>query len=70
MGIAGSPDIFQVEMLELMINLELVHNYLYDLLIITKLNLSDQLDKKNKVLTRLQEAGLKLTPLQIKILCP
>ena len=70
MGIAGSPDIFQVEMLELMINLELVHNYLYDLLIITKLNLSDQLDKKNKVLTRLREAGLKLTPLQIKILCP
>jgi hypothetical protein len=70
MGIAGPPDIFQVEMLELMINLDLVCNDLDDLLIITKLNLSDQVDKKNKVLTRLREAGLKLTPLQIKILCP
>jgi hypothetical protein len=45
MGIAGSPDIFQVEMSELMINLEPVCNYLDDLLIITKLNLSNHLDK-------------------------
>ena len=45
MGIAGSPSIFQVKMLELIINLELVRNYLDDLLIITKLNLSDHLDK-------------------------
>ena len=52
-----------------MINLDLVCNYLDDLLIITKLHLSDHLDKKNKVLTRLREAGLK-TLLQIKILCP
>ena len=45
MGIAGSPDIFQAIMLELMINLEFVRTYLDDLLIITKLNLSDILDK-------------------------
>jgi hypothetical protein len=45
MGIAYSPDIFQVKMLELMTNLELVRTYLDDLLIITKLNLSDHLDK-------------------------
>ena len=45
MGIAGSPDIFQAIMLELMINLEFVRTYLDDLLIITKLNLSNHLDK-------------------------
>ena len=45
MGIAGSPDIFQAKMSELMRNLEFVRTYLDDLLIITKLNLSDHLDK-------------------------
>ena len=45
MGIAGSPFISQVEMSELMRNLEFVRTYLDDLLIITKLNLSDILDK-------------------------
>ena len=45
MGIAGSPFISQVEMSELMRNLEFVRTYLDDLLIITKLNLSDHLDK-------------------------
>jgi hypothetical protein len=59
MGIAGSPNIFQVKMLELMINLELVGNYLDDLLIITKLNLSDHLDKLKGLTIRLREAGLK-----------
>jgi hypothetical protein len=45
MGIAGSPNIFQEIMMELMINLELVRNYLDNLLIIIKLNLSDHRDK-------------------------
>jgi hypothetical protein len=60
MGIAGSPDIFQAKMSELMIALEYVQTYLDDLLIITKASLSDHLDKLKKVLTRLREAGLKI----------
>ena len=60
MGIAGSPDIFQAKMSELMIALEYVRTYLDDLLIITKASLSDHLDKLKKVLTRLREAGLKV----------
>ena len=60
MGIAGSPDIFQAKMSELMIALEYVRTYLDDLLIITKASLRDHLDKLRKVLTRLREAGLKI----------
>ena len=56
MGIAGSPDIFQAKMSELMIALEYVRTYLDDLLIITKASLSDHLDKLKKVLTRLKAA--------------
>jgi hypothetical protein len=41
-------------MSELMINLEFVRTYLYNLLTITNL------DKLKKVLTRLQDAGLKV----------
>ena len=39
MGIAGSPDIFQSKMLELMLALELVQTYLDDLIVITKASL-------------------------------
>ena len=60
MGVAGSPDIFQAKMSELMVDLEFVRTYLDDLLTITKSNLSDHLDKIRKVLTRLREAGLKV----------
>ena len=60
MGVAGSPDIFQAKMSELMVDLEFVRTYLDDLLTITKSNLSDHLDKIKKVLTRLREAGLKV----------
>ena len=60
MGVAGSPDIFQAKMSELMVDLEFVRTYLDDLLTITKSNLSDHLDKLKKVLTRLREAGLKV----------
>jgi hypothetical protein len=45
MGIAGSPDIFQEKILELMDSLEYVRVYLDDLLCISKLSLEDHLDK-------------------------
>ena len=45
MGIAGSPDIFQEKMSDLMATLEFVRTYLDDLLIITKGSLEDHLEK-------------------------
>ena len=60
MGIAGSPDIFQAKMSELMVALEFVRTYLDDLLCITKASLDDHLDHLRLVLTRLQELGLKV----------
>jgi hypothetical protein len=58
MGIAGSPDIFQGKMLELMESLEYVRAYLDDLLCITKLSLEDHLGKQ--VLRQLCNTGLKV----------
>ena len=58
MGIAGSPDIFQSKMSELMATLEFVRTYLDDLLCITKGNLKDHLEKLEKVFSKLQDAGL------------
>ncbi len=60
MGIAGSPDIFQEKMSNLMATLEFVRTYFDDLLIITKGNLEDHLEKLSMVLTRLQDASLKI----------
>ena len=60
MGIAGSPDIFQEKMSELMETLEYVRAYLDDLLCISKLSLEDHLEKLEVVLWRLCEAGLKV----------
>ena len=59
MGIAGSPDIFQAKMSELMMALEYVKAYLDDLLIISKKTLKDHLEKLRVVLTKLRLAGLK-----------
>ena len=53
MGIAGSPDIFQAKMSELMMALEYVKTYLDDLLIISKSTLKDHLEKLRLVLTKL-----------------
>ena len=53
MGIAGSPDIYQAKMSELMMALEYAKTYLDNLLIITKSNLIDHLDKLKEVLTKL-----------------
>jgi hypothetical protein len=60
LGIAGSPDIFQGKMLELMESLEYVRAYLDDLLCISKLSLEDQLEKLEEVLRQLCNAGLKV----------
>jgi hypothetical protein len=53
MGIAGSPDIFQEKMSELMETLEYVRAYLDDLLCISKLNLEDHLEKLEEVLRQI-----------------
>jgi hypothetical protein len=45
MGVAGSPDIFQSKMSELMATLEFVRTYLDDLLCITKGDLKDHLSR-------------------------
>jgi len=60
MGIAGSPDIFQEKMSDLMAVLDFVKTYLDDLLIISMASLEDHLKKLMEVLSRLQEAGLKI----------
>jgi hypothetical protein len=43
MGIAGSPNIFQEKISELMVALELVRTYLDDLLCINKASMDDHL---------------------------
>jgi hypothetical protein len=60
MGIAGSPDIFQAKMSELMVALEFIRTYLDDFLCITKASLVGHLDNLRLVLTRSREAGLKV----------
>ncbi len=62
MGIAGSPDIFQGKMSELMESLKYVRAYLDDLLCISKLSLEDHLEKLEEVLRRLCDAGLRVNP--------
>jgi hypothetical protein len=60
MGVAGSPDIFQGKMSELIESLEYVRAYLDDLLCISKLSLEDHLEKLEGVLRQLPDAGLKV----------
>jgi hypothetical protein len=60
MGYAGSADIFQAEMMDLMEALEYVRAYIDDLLVITRGSLEDHLEKLREVLRRLREAGLKV----------
>jgi hypothetical protein len=60
MGIAGSPDIFQAEMMKLMESLEYVRAYIADLLCISRNSLEDHLEKLEEVLRRLCDAGLKV----------
>ncbi len=60
MGIAGSLDIFQGKLSELMEPLEFIRAYLDNLLCISKLSLEDHLEKLEVVLGQLCEAGLKV----------
>jgi hypothetical protein len=60
MGIAGSPDIFQSKMSELMEDLEYVQAYLDNLLCISRSSLEDHLKKLKEVLRHLRSAGLKV----------
>ncbi len=60
MVIAGSPDIFQSKMSELMEDLEYVQAYLDNLLCISRSCLEDHLKKLEEVLRRLCDAGLKV----------
>ena len=49
MGYAGSADIFQAEMMNLMEGLEYVRAYIDDLLVITRGSLEDHLEKLREV---------------------
>jgi hypothetical protein len=60
MGYAGSADIFQAEMMNLMEGLEYVRAYIDDLLVITRGSLEDHLEKLREVLRRLRNAGFKV----------
>jgi hypothetical protein len=62
MGYAGSADIFQAEMMDLMEALEYARAYIDGLLVITRARgtLEDHLEKLGEVLSRLREAGLKV----------
>jgi len=58
--IAGSPDMFQAEMMKLMESLEYVQAYIDDLLCISRESFDDHLDKFEEVLRQLRYAGLKV----------
>ena len=60
MGLCNSPDIFQEHMSELFWDIEYVRAYIDDLLTFTKGSYEDHLAKLDKVLNRLQQAGLKV----------
>jgi hypothetical protein len=52
MGMSGSADIFQAEMMDLMDTREYVQAYIDELLCITRGTLEDHLDKLEEVLRR------------------
>ncbi len=60
MGVAGSIDIFQVEMGNLMTSLKYVRTYTDGLLVITKGSLGNHLAKLEAVFIRLRDAGLQV----------
>ena len=60
MGLCNSPDIFQEKMNELFDGLDTIRVYLDDLLHITKGSFSDHLEKLDEILSRIQDAGLKV----------
>ncbi len=60
MGLGGSADIFQAQIINLMASLKFVQAYMDDLLIITRQTLDEHLQKIVTVLTRLCDARLKV----------
>ena len=60
MGLCNSPDIFQEKMSELFEGLNFVRTYIDDLLCLTKGSFKDHLEKLERVLFKLKEAGLKV----------
>ena len=60
MGFGGSADIFQAQIMDITASLEFVQAYMDDLLIITRQTLDKHLQKKETVLARLHDAGLKV----------
>ena len=58
MGVCNSPDIFQEKMNEMFRGIEFIRAYIDDILIITKGDWSDHLNKLELVLTYLKENGL------------
>jgi hypothetical protein len=60
MGVCNSPDIFQERMSDLMAGLDFVRAYIDDILVTTKGDWDDHLEKLDKVLQRLGEAGLQV----------
>ena len=60
MGLCNSPDIFQEKMSELMVGLEFARAYIDDLLVITTGTFKEHIGHLEQVLSRLQEAGLKV----------
>jgi hypothetical protein len=68
MDIAGSPDIFQEKISELMESLEYVRAYLDDLRYISKSSLEDHLERLEEVFRQLCNAGLNVNA-EILTLC-
>jgi hypothetical protein len=62
MGLAGSPDIFQEKMSDLMRGLEFVRCYLDDVLIISTSTFEEHLTKVEQCFQRIAKAGLKINP--------
>ena len=59
MGVSNSPDIFQEKMNKMFRGFDFIRAYINDLLIITKVDLSDHLDKLEQTLIRLKDHGIK-----------
>jgi Reverse transcriptase (RNA-dependent DNA polymerase) len=62
MGLAGSPDIFQEKMSDLMRGLDFVRCYLDDVLIISTSSFEEHLLKVEKCFQRIEKAGLQINP--------
>jgi len=60
MGVCNSPDIFQEKISELFQGFEYVRAYIDDVLLVSSSDWNDHLQKLDKVLAKLGEAGLKV----------